>query len=386
MKVLIISGSFYGMRCGVGAYTHLLARSLGDIGSMDIFVLTSKEASTVNDSKFQLFSTIDGWGFSSYRKILNLIKRSQPQIVHIQYPTIKYNKPYSLAIGFLPAAIRLFFPKIQIIVSIHDFSIGSTLSRIKQLPLLAVSDRVIISNERDRNGMLELFPYLRHKIRKIYIGSNIEFKKLDETTKLELKKRLCPHGERLLVYFGFLTKGKRIGLLLNAFKKFKKNIPCRLLILGRPQIQKDSNLVNNLKTLAKRLGIEGNITWAEGAGDEEVSRYLQCADMCVLPFERGADLRRTTLVTCIVHELPIVTIVNRKYLMDKELEVMDVARLVDMDKDDLAYIIEALLKDAKTRESMVRSMRQVKKRFSWEVIANDHLLVYEELISEHLLS
>lgn len=381
LKVLLISGSFYGMSCGIGDYNYYLAKSLARTNSADIYVLTSDDAAIVQDASFNLLPVITNWGFSGYEKILKLIEKIQPDLIHIQYPTIKYNKPYNIAILLLPAVIKILFPKVRIITTIHDFSIGHILNRIKQFPLLALSDAIIISNERDRDGMLQLYPYFQPKIKKIYIGSNIEFKRIDESKRLEIKKTFCPRGERSIVYFGFFTRGKRLDLLLESFGRLcKKRLPYRLLMLGRPQTEKDLIYLGALKDKAAKFGISDKVSWIEGPSDDEVSVYLQCADLCVLPFERGADLRRSTLVCCIVHEILVISTINSKYMIDTELDEMGVSRLFDPEKDDLASTIENLLKDKEARERMSSSMRQVKDRFSWYNIANSHLRIYEELV------
>lgn len=382
-KVLIISGSFYGMECGVGEYLFRLSIAIARNGPVELFILTSKEAVPLKDMGFHLLPLINRWGFLSYKKIKEAIGRVGPCIVHIQYPTIRYNKPYSIAIVFLPLMIKLFFPKIRVVTSIHDFSIGHIFSRIKQLPILALSDIILISNERDRDGMLKLFSHLRDKIKKVRIGSNIAFKEIEEREKTAIKKALSPSGERSIAYFGFLTKGRRIDLLMASFKKLtldRCGLRCRLVIIGKPQTRKDLSLISSLKGLAKRLKIDHQVLWIEEASDEEVSKYLQCMDLCVLPFERGADLRRTTLISCVTHGLPIITTINKRYLADIELSQMGIVKLIDLNKDDLAHAIEDLLKDTKARESMIYCMQQVKDRFSWDDIAKEHLHVYEALI------
>ncbi len=383
LKLLIISGSFKGMKCGVGNYVYSLAKTLVATGAFDLSILTSDEARPLKDAGFRLFSCIGRWGFFSYKKIIKAIGDTSPDIIHIHYPTIKYNRLYNIGIVLLPFAIKLFFKKIRLVVSIHDFSIGHILNRIKQFPLLYFSDVIVVSNESDRKGMFEMYPNFRGKMKKIYIGSNIEFKRLDNHQKDSMRRELSPNGERLIGYFGFLTKGRNMGLLLYSFNKLVSDdwsLPSKLIIVGSPQNRRDIHYVQDLKRLADKLGIEGKVIWAEGISDEEVSKYLQCMDLCVLPFSRGADLRRTTLVSCIIHEIPVISTVNNKFIMDEELGSMGVAKLIDYNKNDLAYAIGNLLKDAKARELMVHNQREIKNRFSWRDIANAHLNMYRGLI------
>jgi len=64
-----------------------------------------------------------------------------------------------------------------------------------------------------------------------------------------------------------------------------------------------------MHALAERLGVSALIAWPEGyvGGSEAPSMHLVAADVAVLPFDDGAELRRSSIAVVAALGLPIVT-------------------------------------------------------------------------------
>jgi len=90
MRVLLVSGSYPPMPCGVGDYTAQLAKAFGRRGDVTVAVLTGIPAEGVVEEGVELFPVVRTWGISDAPSIVRRIRRWRPDVVHIQYPTHYY--------------------------------------------------------------------------------------------------------------------------------------------------------------------------------------------------------------------------------------------------------------------------------------------------------
>src|SRR5437870_7163602 len=92
MKILLITGSFPPMMCGVGNYTASLAEALGKLRDTKVAVLTDTKARMDSSHliNFELFPVAHEWKFSDLPQIFKVVQHWAPDVVHIQYPTQGY--------------------------------------------------------------------------------------------------------------------------------------------------------------------------------------------------------------------------------------------------------------------------------------------------------
>ncbi len=97
MRVLLITGSFRPMRCGVGDYTCNLAEALAVDPKNHVGVLTGISGEAKGKSAgIEIFPVIKNWSLSEAVKVIKIILYWSPDIVHVQYPTQGYGN------GLLP--------------------------------------------------------------------------------------------------------------------------------------------------------------------------------------------------------------------------------------------------------------------------------------------
>src|SRR6218665_3061151 len=105
MRILLITGSYPPMKCGVGAYTQKLANALGDSVDCEVMVLTGSAAAiAANESNVELYAEVQDWRFRHLFRLLRRVTSLSPDIVHFQFPTQGYNGRTAL---LLPMAVRL---------------------------------------------------------------------------------------------------------------------------------------------------------------------------------------------------------------------------------------------------------------------------------------
>ncbi len=121
----------------------------------------------------------------------------------------------------------------------------------------------------------------------------------------------------LLAYFGYVYPGKGIETLLAALRLLLDGgrKVCLVMAGGGRGLRTDSGggahatYEDEMVGLAQRLGIAEEVFWPQGyaSGSEDVALDLLAADAAVLPFDDGAELRRSSIAVVATMGLPLVT-------------------------------------------------------------------------------
>ena len=167
-----VPGSGY---CGVYDYTIGLATNLRIDGSrsrvieVDVLVNSAPEDTGPTPLKRQgirVREIVDTWGMASLRHVLDHLSRDGGyDVVHLQYPSRGYGS--RLGISVLPFLLRLRFPRLPIVVTLHEFQHVRLLRRVAALPLILLSQALIVTNEAESRYITRLLPFLTNKIRLI---------------------------------------------------------------------------------------------------------------------------------------------------------------------------------------------------------------------------
>ena len=119
----------------------------------------------------------------------------------------------------------------------------------------------------------------------------------------------------VFIYFGYVYPGKGVETLIRAFALVACQWPlARLLIVGGglgASFDKPSraSYVEDLRRMTQTLGIAKNIVWTEPypADSDLASLYLRAADACVLPFDMGIAIHRSSVAVAVTHRLPLIS-------------------------------------------------------------------------------
>lgn len=119
----------------------------------------------------------------------------------------------------------------------------------------------------------------------------------------------------LLAYFGFVYPGKGVEALLQALQQLlAQGRDVRLLMAGGGRglpggDPKQQAFEARMQALAAALGLADRVLWlpGEASGSEAMGRDLLAADVAVLPFEDGAELRRSSIAVVTALGLPLVS-------------------------------------------------------------------------------
>jgi glycosyltransferase involved in cell wall biosynthesis len=149
----------------------------------------------------------------------------------------------------------------------------------------------------------------------------------------------------------------------------RRNEKVRLAVIGGGiDLSAPTPYVRSLLERAERLGVQEDIVWTgEYDADSDVaSRYLYSADACVLPFDNGVTLNRSSLAAVATHGLPIVSTRGdtlEAAFVDRE----NVYLCPPQDANALAEAVNALVADRALQQQLRRGAMELADRwFSWE--------------------
>lgn len=284
MKVLIICGSYPPIKCGVGDYTYSLAKALANIPDIEVGVLTSTDAqnNANKNDKVHLFPVMANWKLRSLGKIFQVVATYRPDIIHIQYPALGYQKTLMRALPFL-----LKFKNIPIIQTWHEHLNECELVGWENL----LSCKALIYVRQD---FLLKLPYwvdvFFKTVPKFFIpnASVITPVVLNGDQILNLKNSISPL-KKIVCFFGFANPNKGVERLFDIVdpEKFHLLLICDLSPLNPYQ--------NRIIEKAKETSWLNNLTVTGYLPEQQIGELFSIADAIVFPFPGGAGHWNTSL-------------------------------------------------------------------------------------------
>jgi glycosyltransferase involved in cell wall biosynthesis len=148
---------------------------------------------------------------------------------------------------------------------------------------------------------------------------------------------------------------------------------CKLVIVG----EYDQHLAFHRELKALIASSKADIEWVGFLDDAATSGLLQVTDMVVLPYEQPVSLRRSTLLSSLVHGKPVITtgpasppLINKQncYLIDSN------------DPDTIVNAVEELRNNSKLSTMLAERAARLAADFNWERIASKHVELYQKLL------
>jgi glycosyltransferase involved in cell wall biosynthesis len=276
-----------------------------------------------------------GWRWRDAPRLAAHLRRSRAQGVVLIYTARLFDE--HPMITFLPTLLRWCLPtaRLVVLVEIHraPFIRGWAVRAVrKAMAMLAGSqglDYGYGSLLRDAHGVAALGPtILQHLLphapglgRRGFVMPPPPLVTrpagFDTAARAQARQRLgAADGTCLLAFFGFVYPNKGVETLLDALGLLvRAGRPVRLVMAGGGRAASGSGgleLSSYEATLAARaqaLGLSSHVVWAEGYADgaDSVALDLLAADIAVLPFDDGAELRRSSIAVVAELGLPLVT-------------------------------------------------------------------------------
>lgn len=370
MRIGIISGEYPPMQGGIGAYTDILTKRLQQQGH-DIFIF-SQQGTDPQNPAIHLTNTVSGWGMNAFFTIKKWSEHHQLDVINLQFQTAAF--AMSPWIHFLPHIL-----KIHLVTTFHDLRFPYLFPKAGKLRdwivmhLAKNSDGVIVTNHEDLTSVQGLFSKM------IPIGSNILSDIPYNFTELQKKLELSS-DDFLLAHFGFVNHSKGIDTLLYALKLLDNPNIKLLMIGGRTGASDPTNTAyaNTIDALITELQLEKQVIWTGYVSEDEVSAYLQLADVVTLPFRDGASFRRGSLMAAIEQNRPIIT--TQPSLNIPEFNSDNMLLVSPDNSSELAQAILNLMQSSEKRQQLQANAKMLRQRFNWDVIAKETVLFFEQAI------
>lgn len=366
MKVIIISGSFPPMKCGVGDYVFNLVQRLSSFDAVEVLVITSlvSDLKFVND-KFTILPIVKKWDIFEMFKLSKKISCIRADIVHIQYPTLGYKK--SKSVQFLPLIIKLFDKKAKLVQTWHDPFNNYWKGKMRFLPNLLALDGLVVVEP----GWVDRLPWLYRKIlyktrrRFIPVASTVPSVKVDDVERMNIRSMFnCREDEKLLSYFGFVSPRKNIELVLTLLESINSKLILICDLNPSNQYHKQILELINQKNLNDRVFVTGFLPAVLSA------RYMAASDAVILPFKEGVSQRHTSFLAAVAQGVLVVTTSDKKrgYFENENVFYAPI--------DDLQAMIDGIKLYAG------RKIR-VKETSNYLEIAKQHIEFYKELLENN---
>lgn len=181
------------------------------------------------------------------------------------------------------------------------------------------------------------------------VPSNVPVR-INHSGTAEIRKRLLPDGGFLIGHFG--TYGSSIAEqlakilhpLLTAYSDRK------MLLLGKGSEEMRDRVLRQHPELSEKVCASGSLP------GEEISLYIGACDVMIQPYVDGVSTRRTSVMACLAHGLPVVTtkgfLTESLWAESKSVALVDVA-----DVHGLVSATEQLLVNTAERERLGTAAR-----------------------------
>ena len=379
--MLFVTGEYPPMVGGVGRFTAELARALQAQGAQ-IAVLTDKQvtASTESDA-VRVLSQRDRWGWGILTDIPACARAVGAEWVHVQFQTAAYGM--HPAINALPYFLRRH--GLRAAWTYHDLRVpylfpkaGARLRRwVTRLPLRA-ADAVVVTNQSDWDSVRE--QRRPGQLHRIPIGSDIESRQFSMAEQTRRRAARGYGSEQLVLgYFGFLNASKGgLTLIETVAALAGDGWDVHLLMIGERVGASDETNFNYLQRVEAAIsehGLDGRVQWTGHQSDVEVAADFNAIDVLVMPYEDGMSMRRSTLTAALANGCAIVT--THPQAPTPELAAdSDLLLVPPRDAAATAAAVRRIAADPGLAADLRANARRAARQFSWDVIAAQHLEMY----------
>lgn len=363
MRVLLITGSFPPMRCGVGDYSYSLAEALTGNPEVHVGVLTSALAGeTRKIDGIEVFPVMERWGLSETLRMIKIIRHWSPDIVHIQYPTQGYGN------GLLPRVLPMisFLMGSKVVQTWHE---GYGRRDAPELFLKSiVPSGLVFVRPLYKESLHRHLRWILGGKKTVFISnaSSIPRADLGEREKDAVRNKYLKQQKRLVVFFGFVYPNKCVELLFEIADPASDQI----VIAGEIDEKGDYGC-----EIIRRASLEpwlGKVTIAGFLPAADVAALLTVADAVILPFRSGGGEWNTSIHGSVLNGAFVITTSLTKSGYDK-------IRNVYFAEVDSVHEMKSALR---TYAGMRREYNADIDMDEWRQIAGKHHTLYKSLLSE----
>ena len=355
MRILIVTGKYPPLKCGIGVYTRELSKSLSLKGNHVSILSTFSKQKPKNFKSVELLHGVKNWNFLSIFTVSKIIKKWKPDVVHVQFPTHAFNE--SISYSLIP--LLGFFLGKKVVLTWHE---SFSLSSFFKFFLLSIVPSQIIVVRPNYINSLPFYKFLAlHKTYNfIPNASLLPHVNLSVPQKNLLRKKYILGKNRLIVYFGFIYPHKGIEDILQIAN------PKTDQVIIAADFDPQNDYQRNLKNLIKRKW-SNKISLINYMPEIDLAELLSVADAIILPFRDGGDIWNTSIHAAVS---------SRSFLLTTSINVNGFNEDLNTYYSSISNISE--MKDALNKYSGTKNLNKTIPD-SWPKIGKKHIQVYKKI-------
>ena len=387
MHIMIVTDQYPPMIGGVPTVTHNLAVDLVQRGHQVWVVAPSygmRDARRLERGvRVYRFSSFEWPAYKELRipflpflPMRNLIKKSEPDIIHLHSPAVLGNIAQILAGGLRkPIIATNHYLPINMSRSLtSDPFIGKYFSNITYSYLVNFCNRCEYVTAPTMTALKLLYDHGLHAPAKA-ISNGIDLTKFTPGPRdPHIRKRFnLPEDKPLILHVNRLSEEKRVNVLIDAVAKMHNNGHVVLVSTGPAE--------QELRTQVAQLNIEDRVSFLGYVRDADLLALRRSSDLFVIPSE--ADLQSLATMEAMACGLPVVA-ANAYALPELVHHEKNGFLFHGGDSDEMAHDMDILMADADLRARMgAESLKIIAKHDRTQVLEQWEEL-YQRLSSEFL--
>ena len=324
LRIASLCGTIKPLFSGTEDYHEMLLQALAQAGADPVAI------------------DVGDWRLTRIGALSQRVAAAHPDLVLMQYPTDAFGR------SLLPQLFASIQQIAPLVITLHEFTAAHPLRRAALAPLLMRARAVVVTAERERDGLLSWFPWLRRRMYVIPIGTNIP------------PHSNTPVDPPEIVYFGQIRPHKGLEVFLECRDQLAERFPrARFRVIGS-RVPQFSDYYEQIASVAAGKGVD----MLGGMTEAEVAATLARAQCALLPFPGGASFRRSSLLAAAACGVPIVTLAGP----DTPAEIVEWLQ-PPTDPRQLTGRVAALLEDPAAQRRSSEQSRRVAAHTSWDTIA-----------------
>ena len=390
MKVLVISGAIPPVQAGETDHTLRLCRHLAADGQ-DVHLLTTRAGDLPGDLPVTAHRLATDWSWRDVPAILRLLGRLRPDGVLLLYSNWVYGD--HPMVTFLPTFVRWMAPAARFVTQFEiaddshphhhgwfDRGIWKALraaagrgASYTYGTLLRDSHRVVVLCEHHRLVLERQYPGVSQRVLLLPPPPLLTVVP-DPSGSVRLRHRQA-HGvgpdDFLFAFYGYVYPNKGVDTLVRAFQIVStRRAGARLVIAGGglTAAGRATSYFQAVQDLTRHGEGADRIVWTGELEPEsdEASLWLHAADACVLPFDAGVSLHRSSVAAAAVHGRPILTTRGEVLESPPFADHDNVLLCPPSDAASLATAMEQVMSDRALRGRLEHGARTLGAEwFSW---------------------
>ncbi len=372
MHIMIVTDQYPPMIGGVPTVTHNLAVDLVQRGHQ---VWVAAPSYGMRDAR-RLEQGVRVYRFSSFEwpsykelripflpfmPIRNLIKKSEPDIIHIHSPAVLGNIAQILAGGLRkPVIATNHYLPINMSRSLtSDPLIGKHFSNVTYSYLVNFCNRCEYVTAPTMTALKLLYDHgLRAPAKAISNGIDLTTFTPGEPDPTIRKRFNLPEDKPLILHINRLSEEKRVNVLIDAVAKMHNNAHVALVSTGPAE--------QELRAQVAHLNIEDHVSFLGYVRDAELLKLRRSSDLFVIPSE--ADLQSLATMEAMACGLPVVA-ANAYALPELVHHEKNGFLFKGGDSSEMAHYIDVLVADPDLRKRMgAESLKIIAKHDRTQVL------------------